>query len=82
MATEVNERRLTVKAGDAGTLVKGLFGLASIRGGELSLNAIMPSAVAASHRDPGGVPEYSGVVTVKNCTVLNQALFTRLFSSI
>jgi hypothetical protein len=81
VAPEGNERRLTMKAGDAGTLVKGLFGLASIRGGELSLNATMPSAVAASHRDPGGVPEYSGVVTVKNCTVLNQAFFTRLFSS-
>ena len=77
---EGNQRRLTMKAGDAGTLLKGLFGLTSIRGGELSLNATMPSAATASRKEPG-VPEYSGVVTVKNCTVLNQAFFTRLFSS-
>ncbi len=80
VAPEGNQRRLTMKAGDAGTLVKGLFGMASIRGGELNLNATMPSAAAASRKDPG-VPEYSGVVTIKNCTVLNQAFFTRLFSS-
>jgi hypothetical protein len=57
--------------------MKGLLGTASIRGGELALNATMPSAAS---RGPG-VPDYAGTLTIKNCTVLNQALLTRLFSS-
>jgi hypothetical protein len=69
-----------VTAGDAGLLIKGLLGYASIKGGELTLQATMPPISALSRTD-AKLSEVSGELIVRDCTILNQPMLTRLFSS-
>ncbi|HEY2446131.1 MAG TPA: AsmA-like C-terminal domain-containing protein [Rhizomicrobium sp.] len=76
LVSEANQRRLVLKTGDAGALIKGFFGLSSIKGGDLHVDATLPSA--ASRKDQ---PDYAGTLTIKNCTLLNQPFLARLFSS-
>lgn len=74
------QRRLTITAGDAGEAVRALLDYASVKGGELSVEATMPP-VSADTQKNGTVPDYAGEVTIRNCTVLNQPFFARLASS-
>jgi hypothetical protein len=71
-------RRLTVTAGDAGILLKGLLGYSIVAGGDLNLQATMPPMVSGTRIDTS---DYAGELTIRNCTILNQAFMTRLFSS-
>jgi hypothetical protein len=71
-------RRLSLSSNDAGLFLKGLFGFTSIKSGQLDVSATMPPLSTAGRK---GVPDFSGEVAVRNCTVVNQAFLTRLFSS-
>lgn len=74
------QRSITVTAGDAGALIRGLLGYSSVKGGELSVHATMPPLTAESHKNPN-VAEIAGEITIRNSTLLNQPFLTRLFSS-
>jgi hypothetical protein len=71
-------RRLSLSSADAGSLLKGLFGFTSLKGGELNLSASMPAIGAPPQKD---VPDYKGELEIRDCTLVNQAFLTRLFSS-
>jgi hypothetical protein len=71
-------RKLSLSSNDAGLFLKGLFGFTSIKSGQLEVSATMPPLSTAGRK---GVPDFSGEVVVRNCTVVNQAFLTRLFSS-
>jgi Protein of unknown function/AsmA-like C-terminal region len=71
-------RQLSLNVADAGTLLKGLFGFDSVRGGTLQLNATMPPLGARD--DPGGA-DYKGKLTIRDFRILNQGFLTRLFSA-
>jgi hypothetical protein len=71
-------RRLTLSSGDAGLLIKGLFGFTSLKSGQLSISAVMPPM---SSGPPKGNADIFGVATIRDCTLVNQAFLTRLFSS-
>ncbi|HEY1612502.1 MAG TPA: AsmA-like C-terminal domain-containing protein [Rhizomicrobium sp.] len=73
-----NQRRITLTAGDAGLFVKGLLGFSSVKGGQLSLHAVMPALAA---RPDQTVPDYTGELIIHDCTILNQPFLARLFSS-
>ncbi|MGH6878301.1 MAG: AsmA-like C-terminal domain-containing protein, partial [Rhizomicrobium sp.] len=73
-----DQRHLTAMAGDAGMLIRGLFGYAIVKGGELSLLATMPSVAAAGNQSNS---QYSGDLRILDCTILNQPFLARLFSS-
>lgn len=80
LAPADNQRRLTATAGDAGLLLKGLLGIASIRGGALNLQATLPALNAKSNKG-AEASDGSGELIVRNCTLLNQPFLTRAFSS-
>jgi hypothetical protein len=71
-------RKLSVSSADAGSLLKGLFGFTSLKGGQLALNVSMPAVGAPPQKD---VPDYKGELVIHDCTLVNQAFLTRLFSS-
>jgi hypothetical protein len=74
-------RKLTVSAGDAGTLLRGMFSAdAPLRGGKLTLVATLPGRVA----DPdvtGPAPDFQGVLDIDNFTLVKQTFISRLFSA-
>ena len=69
-----SQRHIALSAGDAGLLIKGFLGPSIVEGGELELQANMPQA--AAH-----VADYTGELTIRNCTIVNQPFLTRLSTS-
>lgn len=74
------KRLLAISTGDAGLLFKGLLGYSSIKGGQLDVQANMPGTSPGVQKS-SGVPDYTGVLTIKDCTILNQPFLARLFSA-
>jgi hypothetical protein len=68
-------RHLSVDAGDAGDLLRGVLGLSNISGGHLILSARLPSS-----GDSAGI-DYAGKLTIRDFTIENQPFFARLFSA-
>ncbi|MCP5412570.1 MAG: hypothetical protein H6924_10665 [Alphaproteobacteria bacterium] len=74
-------RRLTLTAGDAGLLARGLFAFESMRGGALSATAVLPGR-ATGKSDPGSkTPDFTGSLTVTDFRMVNQSFLARLFSA-
>ena len=73
-------RRVAVDTNDAGTLLKGLFGLDAMKSGKLNIAAMMPPMSAAVGKDPN-VIEYTGALTIDDFTIVNQPFLARMFSS-
>jgi hypothetical protein len=73
-------RKLTLTAGDAGLLAKGMFAFDSMRGGQLTINAVLPGRADAP-MPASAAPDYQGVLTVRDFKMINQATLARLFSA-
>jgi hypothetical protein len=71
-------RKLTIASSDAGLLLKGLFGFTSLKSGQLNVTATMPPFNAGVQK---GGADITGEADLRDCTLVNQALLTRLFSS-
>ncbi|HTQ12811.1 MAG TPA: AsmA-like C-terminal domain-containing protein [Rhizomicrobium sp.] len=80
LTTDSSGRKVTLTADDAGLLLKGLFGMESVRGGTLSVTVKLPPMAEAARND-AGVPDYTGTLTLKDIRVLNQPFLTRLFTA-
>ena len=80
IAAAEGRRRLAISTADAGLLFKGLLGYSSMKGGQLDVQANMPAA-SSDPRNPSGVPDYAGELTIKDCTILNQPFLARLFAA-
>ena len=74
-----NDRKLTLDSGDAGAVVRGLTGFASLRGGKLDLDAILPGR-ANGPKDPNAA-DFQGTVILRDFKVVNQPFLARLFSA-
>ncbi len=73
-------RRITMDAGDAGTLLNGLFGFTSLKGGKLNVVATLPGRGDTPH--PGGSgPEFQGTATITDFRIVDQPFLARLFSA-
>ena len=73
-------RRISVTSNDAGTLVKGLIGFTSLRGGDLDVSVLLPGkATDAPSADPK-VPDFTGTLNMKGIAVLNQPFLARFFT--
>ena len=72
-------RRVTLATNDTGTLLNGLFGFNSMRGGKLEFAAML-SGKADTTADPDG-PDYQGKVVLKDFRMLNQPFLARVFSA-
>lgn len=71
-------RHLSLSAGDAGLLLKALFGTTSLKGGTLSLDATPGASPAEGEVAPA---DYAGKLVLEDFTVINQPFLTRLFSA-
>ena len=80
LVTSGGQRHITATAGDAGALIGMLLDTTSVKGGELSLDAVMPPVGADMQRN-ANAPDYAGELIIRKCTILNQPFFTRLFSA-
>ena len=81
LETLATGRKVTLTSGDAGMLARGLFGFESMRGGQLSATVNLPGQ-ASDLVNPGNPnPDFTGVLTVKDFTMVNQSLLARLFSA-
>src|SRR5262249_11289772 len=74
-------RKVTVTAGDAGLLAKGLFAFDSMKGGQLTLNATLPGRAADPINPTATMPDYQGNLTVRDFKVVNQSALARLFAA-
>ena len=74
-------RRLTLSSSDAGTLARGLFGLASMHGGKIDLVANLPGRADGPPSSDPAAPDYQGTMTVRNFTLTNQPFVARLLTA-
>ncbi len=74
-------RKVTLTTGDAGTLARGLFAFESLRGGELAAIVNLPGQASDIVNPASPAPDFTGTLTVKNFTVINQPMLARLFSA-
>jgi hypothetical protein len=79
--TTAQGRRLTLEAGDAGQLIKGLFAFDSIKGGKLKLVANLPGRAGDAPVAAPPTPDYQGTLAIDDFQVENQHLLARLFSA-
>ena len=73
-------RKLTLNAGDAGALLRGLFAFEGMRGGKLTMTAVLPGR-AIDPDTAGNTPDFTGKLDIDDFTMLHQAFLTRLFSA-
>lgn len=71
-------RTISLKADDAGVLLKGLFDFGSMHGGALVIEATMPPM---SVRNDPNIPDYNGKLVITDFRVLNQGFLARLFAA-
>ena len=73
-------RKLTLSAGDAGMLIRGMFAFESLRGGKMTMLANLPGK-AGDPEVTGAAPDYTGKLDIDNFTMVNQPFLGRLFSA-
>ena len=70
-------RHVEITSGDAGTLLRGMFGFDSVLGGDMKVDAML-SPTQKSNVKP---VDYSGTLTIERFKVLNQPFLSRLFAA-
>ena len=78
--TSAAGRKVSIEAGDAGTLIQGLFNFQSIKGGKLKLSASLPGRASDPNVGPA-IPDYQGTLDIDDFQVVNQPFLARLFSA-
>ncbi len=81
LETSATGRKVTLTAADAGTLARGLFAFESMRGGQLAATVNLPGQANDLVNPSNPAPDFTGLLTVKNFTMVNQSLLARLFSA-
>jgi hypothetical protein len=74
-------RKVTLTAGDAGMLVRGLFAFESLRGGEMSATVNLPGQAGDIVNPNNPAPDFTGALAIKDFTMINQPMLARLFSA-
>lgn len=72
-------RRVIFATNDTGTLVKGLFGFESLRGGKLDFAATLPGKAGADGKD--APVDFQGKAVVTDFRVVDQPFLARLFAA-
>jgi len=80
LTTDNSGRHVAIAADDAGLLLKGMFGMTSVRGGTLAVTVKMEPMAQAARNDTG-TPDYTGTLAIRDFRVLNQPFLARLFTA-
>jgi hypothetical protein len=79
LETTATGRKITLTSGDGGLLARGVFAFESMRGGALTATVNLPGQ-ASDSANPAA-PDFTGVLNVKNFSLINQPLISRLFAA-
>ncbi len=71
-------RQLTLNAGDAGMLIRGMFAFESLHDGKMVLTAAMPGPANSTVENN---LDFTGKLTIKDFTMVNQSFLSRLFAA-
>ncbi|HEY8948531.1 MAG TPA: AsmA-like C-terminal domain-containing protein [Rhizomicrobium sp.] len=71
-------RHVSLASDDAGSLLRGLFGFESMKGGALTVNATLSPVAQAKGKAP---LDYAGTLVIKDFKVTNQPFLARLFAA-
>ncbi len=71
-------RQLSLNAGDAGILLRGMFDFEYLRGGKFNLTANLPGRAGDTNENN---PDFSGKLDINDFTMVNQPFLSRLFSA-
>ncbi|HEV2562293.1 MAG TPA: AsmA-like C-terminal domain-containing protein, partial [Rhizomicrobium sp.] len=77
LATDNGTRQIKFNTNDAGQLIKGMFGLTSIHGGNMDV-AVQLSPPPGKNATP---IDYTGSIVIRDFKVTNQPFLARLFSA-
>jgi hypothetical protein len=72
-------RRASFVTDDAGQLVRGLFGLTSMKGGKLDIAANFSTSGTDAPRE-SSAPDFQGTLALKDATLTNQPFLARMFA--
>ena len=81
LVVEKGEREIRIKTENAGLLMRGLFGFTSMRGGKLNLTAALSPIPMKQEIADKRPPDYRGMLSVRDFTIVDQPFLTRLFSA-
>ncbi|HEY7978734.1 MAG TPA: AsmA-like C-terminal domain-containing protein [Rhizomicrobium sp.] len=71
-------RHVALTSDDTGSLLKGLFGFESMKGGDLNVNATLSPVAQAKSKSP---LDYAGTVVITDFKITNQPFLARLFAA-
>ena len=71
-------RQLTLNAGDAGMLIRGMFAYEALHDGKMTLTATMPGQANSTIENS---PDFAGKLSIKDFTMVNQSFLSRLFAA-
>lgn len=71
-------RHVSLTSDDTGSLLKGLFGFESMKGGTLNVSATLSPVAQAKNKAP---LDYAGTVVIKDFKITNQPFLARLFAA-
>lgn len=74
-------RTLSVDIGDAGAVLKGVYGISGIRGGRLEGSAFFPGRASDPVSHDPNAPDFKGKLTLKDAVAVDQPFLARLFSA-
>jgi hypothetical protein len=74
-------RKVTLTAGDAALLARGVFAFESMRGGALAATVSLPGQASDSVNPSNPAPDFTGVLNIKNFQLINQPLISRMFAA-
>ncbi|HWA68748.1 MAG TPA: DUF3971 domain-containing protein [Rhizomicrobium sp.] len=81
LETSAAGRKVTLTAGDTGMLARGLFAFQSLRGGQMTAVVNLPGQAGDIVNPAALQADFSGTLTVRNFTIINQPFLARLFSA-
>ncbi|MCX7280995.1 MAG: DUF3971 domain-containing protein [Alphaproteobacteria bacterium] len=74
-------RKVVLTAGDASLLARGVFAFESMRGGALTATVNLPGQASDIANPSNPVPDFTGVLNIKDFQLINQPLISRLFAA-
>ncbi|MGB8601881.1 MAG: AsmA-like C-terminal domain-containing protein, partial [Rhizomicrobium sp.] len=81
LSQNVAGRNVTVRVDDAGQLLKGLYGIAGLRGGKIDMAAFFPGRSTDPPSHDSNAPDFKGKLVMKDFIAVDQPFLARLFTA-
>lgn len=81
LSQNIAGRTVVVRIGDAGQLLKGLYGVAGLHGGKIDMTAFFPGRATDPPSHDSNAPDFKGKLVMKDFTAVDQPFLARLFTA-